>query len=100
MTPPPGAFPAATDIRQDLAAFDSIFRLTAPRIQVVTSLAGAVSPWRASGEEIQDFEIVHVVAPAAALRVILLPASVLASAANAASTSSLVSLYLLKNLVI
>ena len=77
----PGA--GATDIRQDLAAFDSEFRLPAARIQVVTTLAGAASPWQATGEEVQDFEIVHAVAPAATLRVVLLPSGVLDDAANA-----------------
>jgi subtilase family serine protease len=79
----PGGFPAATDIRQDLAAFDSMFRLAAARIRVVTTLAGAGSPWQAAGEEIQDAEIVHAVAPAATLRVVLLPANVADSAATA-----------------
>jgi subtilase family serine protease len=82
-TPPPGAFPAATDIRQDLAAFDRMFRLAAARVQVVPALAGAGSPWQATGEEVQDTEIVHAVAPAATLRVVLLPASVADSAAAA-----------------
>ena len=83
--PPPGGNgpPAATDIRQDLAAFDSEFGLPAARIQVVTTLAGAASPWQATGEEVGDFEIVHTVAPAATLRVVLLPSDVLKSAANA-----------------
>jgi subtilase family serine protease len=79
----PGSPPVGTDIRQDLAAFDSMFRLPAARIQVVTTLAGEASPWRASGEEIQDFEIVHTVAPAATLRVVLLPSNVLQNAATA-----------------
>jgi subtilase family serine protease len=73
----------ATNIRQGLAAFDSEFRLPAARIQVVTSLAGAATPWQATEEEIQDFEIVHAVAPAAILRVVLLPSNVLDSAVNA-----------------
>jgi subtilase family serine protease len=82
--PPRGATaPAATDIRQDLADFDSAFRLPAARIQIVTSLAGAASPWRAAGEEAGDFEILHAVAPAATLRVVLMPASAFASAGNA-----------------
>jgi subtilase family serine protease len=83
--PPPGSDqpPAATDIRQDLAAFDSMFRLPAARIQVVTTLAGAAAPWAASGEEVGDFEKLHTVAPAATLRVVLMPPSVLDSAANA-----------------
>jgi len=83
VTAAPGAFPAATDIRQDLAAFDSMFRLAAARIQVVITLAGAGSPWQAAGEEIQDTEIVHAVAPAATLRVVLLPSTVADSAATA-----------------
>lgn len=83
--PPPGSDqpPAATDIRQDLAAFDSMFRLPGARIQVVTTLAGAAAPWAASGEEVGDFEKLHTVAPAATLRVVLLPSNVLDSAANA-----------------
>jgi len=75
--------PAATDIRQDLAAFDSMFRLPAARIQVVTTLAGAAAPWAASGEEVGDFEKLHTVAPAATLRVVLMPSNVLDSAPNA-----------------
>jgi subtilase family serine protease len=83
--PPPSGDepPAATDIRQDLAAFDSEFGLPAARIQVVTALAGAASPWQATTEEVSDFEILHTVAPAATLRVVLLPSDVLNSAAHA-----------------
>lgn len=73
----------ASDIRQDLTAFDGMFRLPAARIQVVTALAGAGSPWQAAGEEVQDTEIVHAVAPAAALRVVLLPSNALDSAGAA-----------------
>jgi Subtilase family len=75
--------PAASDVRQDLAAFDGEFGLPAARLQVVTALAGAGSPWRATPEEVSDFEVVHTVAPAATLRVVLLPSDVLDSAANA-----------------
>ena len=81
--PPAGLPPAATDIRQDLAAFDSMFGLPAARIQVVTTLAGSAAPYQATSEEVQDLEIVHAVAPAAALRVVLLPSSVLGSPATA-----------------
>ena len=81
--PPPGAQPATTDIRKDLAAFDRMFRLPAARIQTVTTLAGAASPWQATGEEVFDLEVVHTVAPAATLRLVLLPANVLDSAATA-----------------
>lgn len=81
--PPSGAGPATTDIRQDMAAFDRMFRLPAARIKVVSTLAGSASPWQASAEEVQDLQVVHTVAPAATLRVVLLPANVLDSAANA-----------------
>ena len=81
--PPAGLPPAATDIRQDLAAFDRMFQLPAAPIQVVTTLAGAEAPYQATGQEIQDLEILHAVAPAATLRVVLLPSNVLDSAATA-----------------
>ncbi len=64
--------PASTDIRQDLTVFDSMFGLPAARIQVVTTLAGSGPSWQA-GEEVQDTEMVHAVAPGATLRVVLLP---------------------------
>ena len=80
--PPPGVT-AASDIRQDLAAFDGMFRLPAARVQVVTTLAGAGSSWQAADEEVQDAEIVHTVAPSAGLRVVLLPSNVPDSAAHA-----------------
>ena len=62
-----------TDMRQDLALFDAVFGLPAPRLQVDTSLAGSAWPWLAGGEEVEDAEIVHAVAPDAAIRVILIP---------------------------
>jgi subtilase family serine protease len=80
-SPPPGA--PTTDIRQDMAAFDRMFKLPAARIQVVSTLAGSASPWQGSAEEVQDLQVVHTVAPAAALRVVLLPADILDSAATA-----------------
>jgi subtilase family serine protease len=80
VTVPPGQPPAITDIRQDLARFDSLFRLPAARIQVVTSLAGSASRWQASSGEVADLEELHMVAPAATLRVVLMPGSVQTSA--------------------
>ena len=38
-----------------------------------TSLAGSAWPWLAGSEEVEDAEIVHAVAPDAAIRVILIP---------------------------
>jgi subtilase family serine protease len=77
---PPGQPPAITDIRQDLARFDSLFHLPAARIQVVTSLAGSASRWQASSGEVGDLEELHMVAPAATLRVVLMPADIQTSA--------------------
>ena len=79
--PPPNAGPS--DIRRDLASFDGTFRLPAARIEVVTSLGGSASPWLATGEEAGDLEHVHAVAPAATLRVVLIPSSWDQNPANA-----------------
>ncbi len=65
--------PQVTDIRQDLALFDAVFGLPVARLQVDTSLAGSSSPWLAGLEEVEDAEIVHAIAPDAAIRVILIP---------------------------
>jgi subtilase family serine protease len=74
--------PNFTDIRKDLAAFDKKFGLPAPKLKVTTTLAGASAPYVAGTEEVEDTEIVHAIAPGAALDVILVPASATASAAN------------------
>jgi subtilase family serine protease len=75
LAPAPSAAPgdAGTDIRQDLEALNNMFGLPAARIQIVTTLAGSAAPWQADVEEVGDTEIVHAVAPAATLRVVLLP---------------------------
>jgi subtilase family serine protease len=65
--------PAVSDIRQDLARFDSGVGLPAARLQVVNTLAHVASPWLAAAEEVGDTEIVHAVAPDAAIRVVLIP---------------------------
>ncbi len=77
--PPPAAGPA-TDIRQDLALFDGTFGLPAARLQVVNTLAREASPGRAGGEEVQDTEIVHAVAPGAVIKEVLIPSLNTASA--------------------
>jgi subtilase family serine protease len=64
---------ASSDIRQDLALFDSLFDLPAAKLQVVNSLAHAASPWMASTEEVGDTEIVHALAPDADIREVLIP---------------------------
>jgi subtilase family serine protease len=72
--------PAVTDIRQDLARFDGRFSLPAASLQVVNSLAHTASPWLATPEEVADTEIVHAIAPGAAIREVLIPSSGTASA--------------------
>jgi subtilase family serine protease len=79
--------PQVSDIRQDLAQFDHLFGLPAARLRVVTSLAGPASPWLAYGEEVLDLEMVHALAPGAALSVVLVKATSLNSTANAVAAS-------------
>jgi subtilase family serine protease len=84
--------PAATDIRQDLARFDSLFGLPATRLQVVNTLAHTASPWLATGqdgiEEVQDTEIVHALAPDAAIRAVLIPSQPTASPGKVAAAAA------------
>src|SRR5215469_11083502 len=79
--------PLVTDMRQDMAAFDSLFRLPAARMQVVTTLAGARSPWLAFGEEVLDVEMVHALAPEATLVILLVPATSLDNTKNSVSAA-------------
>jgi subtilase family serine protease len=83
---------SVTDIRQDLADFDSRFGLPPARIQVVTASAGSsASPWLAGPEEVEDTELVHAVAPDATIREILIdPADVSTPAKLAATFASYV----------
>jgi subtilase family serine protease len=74
--------PNFTDIRKDLAAFDSKFGLPAAKLTVNTTLAGASAPYVAGTEEVEDTEIVHAIAPGAALDVVLVPVNATASVAN------------------
>ena len=83
----PASPPKVTDIRQDLADFDSRFGLPPARIQVITTLAGSsASPWLAGIEEVVDTEMVHAVAPDATIRELLVaPADVSTPAKEAAT---------------
>src|SRR5258707_9032240 len=74
-------------MRQDMAAFDSLFHLPAARMRVVTTLAGARSPWLAFGEEALDVEMVHALAPDAALVILLVPSTSLDNTGNAVSAA-------------
>jgi subtilase family serine protease len=74
--------PSFTDIRKDLATFDRRFGLPAAKLKVTTTLAGASAPYVAGTEEVEDTEIVHTIAPAATLDVVLVAANATANAAN------------------
>src|ERR1022692_3857609 len=77
--PAAGSPPTETDIRQDLARFDSAFGLPAARLQAVNTLAHEASPWLANFEEVEDTEVVHALAPDAAIREVLIPSAPAAS---------------------
>jgi subtilase family serine protease len=74
--------PNFTDIRKDLATFDSKFGLPAANLKVTTTLAGGSAPYVAGTEEVEDTEIVHTIAPSASLDVVLVPANAITSAAH------------------
>jgi subtilase family serine protease len=63
--------PLVTDLRQDFAAYDRLFHLPTPRLKVVSTFPGATHPWLAFGEEVLDAEVVHAIAPRAALTIVL-----------------------------
>ena len=79
--------PLVTDLRQDMAGFDGLFHLPAARMRVVTTLAGAGSPWLAFGEEVLDVEVVHALAPDATLVILLLPSTSLNNTPNAVAAA-------------
>lgn len=79
---PAGAIPTVSDIRKDLAAFDAMFGLSATTLRVDAELARTSSPWLAAGEEVEDVEVAHAVAPGASIVVDLVLATVSASTAN------------------
>jgi subtilase family serine protease len=82
--------PAVSDLRRDIADFDRLFGLPAPHLRVVSAFKGPVSPWLAFGEEVLDVEMVHAVAPAAAITVVLVDNSLdNPASAVAASVASL-----------
>jgi subtilase family serine protease len=62
----------ATDLRKGFTAYDSAFGLPSPSLSFVDELAPTTSPWLASGEEVEDAEMAHAMAPAAAIAVVLL----------------------------
>ena len=79
--------PEVTDLRQDFAAYDRLFHLPAPRLKVVSTFPGPTHPWLAFGEEVLDAEVVHAIAPRAALTVVLVTGTSLDGADQAVAAS-------------
>jgi subtilase family serine protease len=79
--------PQVTDLRRDFSAFDHLFHLPAPRLRVVSTFAGPKDPWLAYGEEVLDAEVVHTIAPRAALTIVLVKGTSLDSADQAVAAS-------------
>jgi len=73
-----------TDIRKDLAAFDTKFGLPRARLHIVTAIAKSPTPYLSNVEELGDTEMVHAFAPGATLDIILVPADTVSSTANVA----------------
>jgi subtilase family serine protease len=81
-------FPLPTsDIRRDLAQFDKLFHLPAARVRVVSTLAPSATPWLANGEEVLDTEMVHAIAPRAAIVEVLVKGTSLNNSPNAVAAS-------------
>jgi subtilase family serine protease len=79
--------PEVTDLRQDFADFDQLFHLPAAQLRFQSTFAGPKDPWLANGEEVLDAEIVHTIAPRAALTIVLVKGSSLNSAGQAVPAS-------------
>ncbi|MGZ4410295.1 MAG: S53 family peptidase [Gaiellaceae bacterium] len=77
----------STDIRRDLGEFDKLFHLPATQLRVVSSLAPSASPWLANGEEVLDTEMVHAIAPGAAIVEVLVKGTSLNDPARAVAAS-------------
>jgi len=88
------AYPVAnlpvSDLRQDMKKFDMLFNLPSVKLSFVDSLARVSEPWLANGEEVLDAEMVHTIAPGAAITVDLVAANSLNSASNAVTAATAV----------
>ena len=64
-----------------------MFHLPAPTLKVVSTFPHPAHPWFAFGEEVLDAEIVHAIAPRAALTILLVKGTSLDDADNAVAAS-------------
>ena len=76
-----------SDLRQDMKLFDKVFGLPAAKLRFVNSLAKVAEPWLADQEEVLDAEVVHAIAPGAAITVILVTATSLNDVASAVTAA-------------
>jgi subtilase family serine protease len=74
-----------THIGKDLAAFDKKFGLPPATLHVVNTIARSKTPYLAGSEEVEDTEMVHAIAPGAALDVVLVPNDAASSSAHFAA---------------
>ena len=74
--------PPSTDIRHDLATFDSRFGLPAARLRVMNTIAHSKTSYLADDEEVEDTEMLHAIAPGATLDVVLVPPDATSSTAD------------------
>jgi subtilase family serine protease len=65
--------PVTDNIFTTLSSYDSYFHLPPAHLAVVGRFDPRTPPGDANGEEIEDVEVVHALAPAAAIRVVLFP---------------------------
>jgi subtilase family serine protease len=79
--------PEVSNLRQDFSAFDRVFGLPTPVLKVESTFAGPRDPWLAYGEEVLDAEVVHSIAPGAALTILLVKSTSLDSADQAVAAS-------------
>jgi subtilase family serine protease len=79
--------PEVSDLRKDFVAFDHLFHLSAPKLQFKSTFAGPRKPWLAFGEEVLDAEVVHSIAPDAALTILLVKGNSLDSTSQAVPAS-------------
>ena len=82
--------PADSNIFQDVFAFDSYFHLPPVKLTVVRGTAPMASADLAIGEEVEDVEMVHAVAPGAAIRVVLTGAATFSASATVSGLSDVV----------
>jgi subtilase family serine protease len=74
-TLPPGGGGGPSRIRQDLTAFDRRYHLPQVDLTLGRALGFAGDMSMGDSEEVQDVEIVHTIAPAAKIAVVLAPSS-------------------------